>query len=354
MHFSSSSLKKDMIISQKISNIESGMLQLRLYEKDFLARKKNIYIEQFDDQVLRLQLSIKTLKKELKRFDISGEDSIILSHLLTNYQGFFNTVVNIQKRIGFDPNSGSHSKLRNAARSAEEAIGNSVLFLKMMLEVRNSEKDYMLLLDNSYIAKFNEDFDKLYNNVQKSFLIEVKKKLILSSLDAYKTAFLSLAGDQQVLGYHDDQAFQKALNQSAQKVQLAQIRLVKKTNQAISEYMNSIMQLTYLLFILTLLISIFVGWIVSRNIINAIAHIKKSIMKITESNDLTIIVTTNNNDELSDMAKAFNYMLSNFRNLLASVKKLETNSNTEQKTEKLTDNSFWSDFIYEELSENGS
>ena len=163
-----------------------------------------------------------------------------------------------------------------------------------------------------------------------------------------------MAGDHQILGYHDDQAFQSALNASAQKVQLAQVRLVKKTNQAITEYMNSIMQLTYLLFILTLLISIFVGWMVSRNIMNAISRIKKSIMKITETNDLTITVTTNNNDELSDMANAFNYMISNFRTLLASVKKLETSSIAEHKTEKLTDNSFWADFIYEELPEDAS
>ncbi|GLS91485.1 hypothetical protein GCM10007916_25540 [Psychromonas marina] len=349
MHFSLLSLKNDITLAQDVSKIEAQMLQLRLYEKQFLTGKKEAHIAQFNDQVATIQLSIENLRNELKNLDISGQESIKLGHLLINYQRFFNIVVDIHKRIGLDPNSGLHGELNRAVIDAEQAMGDSVVFLKMMLQVRSSEKNYMLLQDEQYLLIFKDDLNKLIVSVESSFLIQAKKTVILSALNRYQNVFLSLAEEQKILGYKEDQALQRAMNDSAIKAQLAQVELIKKTNLAINEYISSITKNTYILFILALLTSILIGWFISRNIINAITHIKTSITKITESNDLTIVVSTKSNDELADVAKAFNYMLSNFQSLLASVKKLDSSS--ANKTEILTEDSFWADFTYEELPE---
>jgi len=349
MHFSLLSLKSDITLAQDLSKIEAQMLQLRLYEKEFLTQKKEVYVDQFNDQVATIQLSIENLRNQLKSLDISAQESIKLSHLLINYQRFFNIVVDTHKRIGLDFQSGLHGEINRAVEEVEQAMGDSVVFLKMMLQVRSREKNYMLLQDEQYLAEFKVDFDKLYTSVEKSFLIQVKKQTILNALNRYNSAFSSLAREQKILGYRDDQAFQKAMNNSAIKAQLAQVQLIKKTNIAINEYISSITQNTYILFILALLVSIFIGWLISRNIINGIAHIKNSINKITDTNDLTIVVSTKSKDELADVAKAFNYMLSNFQSLLVSVKKSESSSTAENKTEILTEDSFWADFTYEEL-----
>lgn len=349
MHYSLLSLKKDITLVQNAGNIETEMLQLRLYEKEFLTGKKDLHIEQFNDQVATIQLSIENLRGKLNSVNIPGYQSIRLSHLLINYQRFFNIVVDINKRIGLDPESGFHGDLNRAVNEAEATMGDSIHFLKMMLQVRGSEKNYLLLQDKQYLATFETDFNQLYAGVKNSFLIKVKKTAILGALTDYKEAFFALAGEQQILGYKDDEGFQRAMNDSAVKAQLAQVELIKKTNVAINEYIASITKITYILFILALFISILIGWLISRNIINGIAHIKNSITKITDTHDLTIVVSTKSNDELADMAKAFNYMLSSFQSLLASVKKSETNATSENKTEILTDDSFWADFTYEEL-----
>lgn len=349
MHFSLLSLKSDITLAQDLSKIEAQMLQLRLYEKEFLTRKKEVYVDQFNDQVATIQLSIESLRNQLKNLDISAQESIKLGHLLINYQRFFNIVVETHKRIGLDFQSGLHGEINRAVEEVEQAMGDSVVFLKMMLQVRSSEKNYMLLQDQQYLSAFKVDFDKLYASVENSFLIKVKKQAILNALNSYNNTFSSLAREHEILGYRDDQAFQKALNNSAIKAQLAQVQLIKKTNAAINEYISSITQNTYLLFILALLASISIGWLISRNIINGIAHIKNSITKVTDTNDLTIVVSTKSKDELADVAKAFNYMLKNFQSLLVSVKKSETSATAENKTEILSEDSFWADFTYEEL-----
>jgi len=186
----------------------------------------------------------------------------------------------------------------------------------------------------------------LYKSVQTSYLVQSQKNSILTALDSYKVAFLSLVSEQQTLGYHDNDGLQKTMNESAEQVKAVQASLVRKTDQAVNDYVSQIKQITYILFTVALLISIFIGWALSHSIMSAILHIKNSIVRISETNDLTVKVSTKSNDELSDMAKAFNYMISNFQSLLVSVKKSEATS--KKTTEILTENPLWADFIYEE------
>lgn len=346
MNFTSSSLQQDITLAQNIGKIEAGILQLRSHEKDFLTRKKSVYIDAFNTESATLQTNIHRLKLDLKSIYVSADEPNRLSSLLDNYQKIFNNVVETQRKIGFDPKSGFYGELGLAANNTEAAIGDYVMFSKMMLEVRSSEKNYMLLLDDKYIDAFQEDWNDLYNSVKKSYLVQSQKNLILSSLDEYKTAFLSLVSEQQILGYHDNDGLQKAMNESAEKVKDVQASLVIKTDQAVDEYVTLLKQMTYILFSVALLISISIGWALSHSIMSAILHIKNSIVKISETNDLTVKVSTKSDDELSDMAKAFNYMIANFQSLLASVKKSESTST--KTTEILAANPLWADFIYEE------
>lgn len=347
MNFSASSAQQEILLAQNTSKIEAGVLQLRLHEKNFLVRKKATYAEQFNEQITNLKLRIEKLKEDLKEINISSLETISLSQNLTNYERFFSKVVESQRSIGFTSQDGLYGELSDAANNVEVAIADSVVFLKMMLEVRSSEKNYMLLFDDKYLAKFNNDFDVLHKSVKTSFLVRSQKKLTLDALETYKVTFFLLINEQQKLGHHYDEGFQKTMNQNAIEFQANLMTLVKQSNEASSQYMSEIMKITYALFLLALLISIFTGWILSRNIISAISHIKSAIMSISENNDLSIVVETKSKDEFADIAKAFNYMISNIQTLLTSIKKAETNS--EKAPEILSEDSFWNDFILEEF-----
>jgi methyl-accepting chemotaxis protein len=349
MNFSASSAQQEILLAQNTSKIEAGVLQLRLHEKNFLVRKNADYADQFNTQINNLKLRIEKLKEDLKEINISSLETMSLSQNLTNYERFFSKVVEAQRRIGFTPQDGLYGELSDAANNVEAAIADSVIFLKMMLEVRSSEKNYILLFDDKYLTKFNNDFDTLQKSVETSFLVRSQKKLTLDALQAYKATFLLLIDEQQKLGHHYNEGFQKTMNQNAIAFQTNLVGLVKQSNEASSDYTREIMKVTYALFLLALLISIATAWALSRNIISAISHIKSAIMKISESNDLTIVVETKSKDEFADIAKAFNYMISNFQTLLTSIKKSETKS--EKAPEIFVEDSFWNDFILEEFPE---
>jgi len=319
INFSSSSLQKDITLAQNIGKIEAGILELRSHEKDFLARKKTEYIDEFNTGSSALQNAITALKSELKSVNISAEEANRLSKELKAYQQYFSEVVETQKRIGLDPQSGLSGKLNKAVTDAEKAINGSMSFLNMMLQIRSSESDYFTLKDDKFIKKFQDNFTVLHNDVKKSYLISTQKKAILSALDSYQGTFLALVKEQKKLGYHAHDGLQNSLNESAHQVKKIQTALVTKTNRAVGEYIGSIKQMTYLLFTGALFISIAIAWVISRSIMGNLLNIKNAIVKISESNDLTISLSTENNDELGDMAKAFNTMIANFQHLIVSV-----------------------------------
>lgn len=349
MNFSASSLQEDITLAQNIGKIEASILQLRSSEKDFLARKQDDYIAKFNSETDALQNSIRELKDGLADISVSADETMQLSNSLNKYQQSFSEVAETQRRIGFNPQSGFYGQLRSSASEAGDAIGDSVMFFKMMLQLRNDEKNYMLLLDDKYINKFQEDYALLHNSVKKSYLVKSQKELILNALNNYSSAFLSLVSEQKKLGYHAEAGLQKVMNERAEEVAKIQTLLVTKTDAAIEDYISLTKQLTTVLFAVALLVSIFIGVAISRNVMASIMHIKDSIVRITETNDLTIAVSTKSEDELAEVAKSFNYMLNNFQSLLVSVKKSE--DSTEKATEILAENPLWADFIYEECLE---
>ncbi len=336
LNFSSTSLQQDITLAQNIGKIEAGILQLRSHEKDFLARKKSEYIDQFNAESSMLQKGIEQLKIDLDIINVSAEEAIRLGKTLTEYQQYFTEVVETQKRIGFDPKSGLSGKLGKAVNEAEAAIGESISFLNMMLKTRSSEKNYIHLLDDKYVKNFQVNFDALHKDVKKSYLVSTQKKAILAALDSYKTTFLALVKEQKKLGYHAHDGLQKSLNESAHQVQKIQTNLVAKTDAAVSDYVKSIKQMTYILFAVALFISIAIGWVISRSIMDGILYIKNSIVKISETNDLTVSISTKNNDELADMGKAFNNMIANFQHLIVSVNQSVGSLNNA--TDTLSDN----------------
>ena len=181
--------------------------------------------------------------------------------------------------------------------------------------------------NRSHTRKYERVYKKLIAGVEGSSLSIGKKSAVNYSLPKYKKAFLDLAKEQKVFGYNAQSGLRKALFDSATMVIQQQNALVVKTDKAIESYIESISSVTYLLFAIALILSIVIGSVVSRSIMRGILFIKSSIVQIAETNDLTIVVSTKNNDELAEMADAFNAMIKNFHALIISTQESANNVN---------------------------
>ncbi|WP_028862382.1 methyl-accepting chemotaxis protein [Psychromonas aquimarina] len=328
LSFSSSSLKKDIALAQDIGAIESGILQLRHYEKDFISQKKVINVEQFNDEAQQLSGQLDNVAQTLEQMNIPAVEIPALSAALNEYRQHFSNLVDSQKRIGLNTRDGLYGKLTAAVRQVERTIGRDDFeALSQTLQLRRYEKDFLMENDRKHIRKFERLFKKFAAGIETSGLSLSQKTSINYSLKNYQKAFLALAKEQKVLGYDAQSGLRKALFDSAAKVIEIQGTLVSSTDQAIADYVQSISRVTYILFAGALILSIVIGSIVSRNIMKGILCIKNSMVEIAQSNDLTIVVPAKNSDELAEMAESFNGMIANFHSLILSVKQSAANVN---------------------------
>lgn len=320
MNFTSSSLQQDIRLKEAIGSIEVQILQLRRNEKDFIMRKNNQYFDKFKQRIALLNTDIDSLSTELNSIGRSSADARQLKEKLAEYQEIFTQLVNTQQTMGLDSQSGLYGKLTEAVNSAEKTIGSMDYHaLSIMLSLRRSEKNFMLRLDDKYVKEFQNNFVMLNMIMNQSRIPNMQKTVINKALRLYQNAFLAFVNEQKKLGYHSDAGLQQVMRKSAHEVDKRLSILHTKTNKAVVDYTDSMTQLTYTIFALAILLASGVSWLLGKSIIKAITLIKNSMVEAAETNNLTIKINSNNNDELGDMANAFNNMLANFQNLIASV-----------------------------------
>ncbi|MCW8995096.1 MAG: methyl-accepting chemotaxis protein [Psychromonas sp.] len=333
INLSSSALQKDIKTAQKIDQIKVDILQLRRNEKDFIMRKESKYLDKFNQRIAILNTDINKLDKELQSIDVSSAETLQLKQILAEYQQNFTTLVNSQQRIGFDPQSGLYGKLREAVHKAEKVIGEQDYHaLSAMLMLRRNEKDFMLRLDDKYVQKFQNNFEKLESIISTSDLPLSQKSMINAALKTYHNAFLDLVKEQRKFGYRADEGLQNEIRNTVHKVDTLSAELVTKIDHAIVDYISFINQLTYIIFALAIIIATLISLFLGKSIISTITLIKDSMVKAAETNDLTINIKSKSNDELAEMADAFNNMMAHFLQLITSVKQTINSVNSATET----------------------
>lgn len=337
LNYSSSSLKKDISLAQNVSNMESAVLHLQKYEKSFIYQKKLSDADNFNAENTELQTLLANIKNKLFAYNISTEEVNLLTAALASYKEEFSKLVEAQKRIGLSPQDGFTNALTKAVKQVERSIGkNDFELLSLTLQLRSHEKDFLTNFNIKHLQKFNRVYKKLESKVAESSLGFTKKAAVNYSLPKYKKAFMDLVKEQEVLGFDAKSGLRKSLEDSASTVIEHQSLLVLKINRAIENFIASLNNMTYLLFSIALIITFISASMISRSIINSVSYIKKAIIKVSESNNLTLSVQTKNKDELTDIANAFNEMINNFHQLIISTKNSAMNVN--QITATLTSN----------------
>lgn len=318
--FAKAVFEKNITITKTIGIIKSEVLELRRNEKDFITRKNVKYADNFNEKFTELESHISTLKTSFEKVNIKLTEFGKLTSVLSNYQQHFNAIVLEQKTIGLHPKDGLYGDLRIAVHDVEEIIGQqNYLLLSGMLQLRRDEKDFMLRLDKKYITRFEENMTKLIDDSQSSHLDQDTRTSIIELLKTYHNAFLALTNKQYILGLDAQTGLNGKMRRTIHQVDNVLTAMIKQSEAAIGDYDRFIETIAFSIFIIVLAIAILTGTITSRGIIKSITVIKEKISLVAQTNDLTITVQTPSNDELSEIASAFNTMMKNFSHLIAEV-----------------------------------
>jgi len=99
-----------------------------------------------------------------------------------------------------------------------------------------------------------------------------------------------------------------------------QAGLLAKDAKLMKEQTEASTTISWLLLLVGMLVGILTSIIVSRSIVNPITDLDKTIANVDKSNNLTLRVSEAGNDEVAEIAHAFNHLLKGFQTTLSNVR----------------------------------
>lgn len=320
LNYSNTSIQKNADLKNQIASINTTVLQLRKDEKDFLIRKDLKYVDSFNAEIDSTMQLLTSIISNLDDIGIEQKEALALNDVIIQYQQHFQAIVETKKRIGLTPQTGLYGDLRKAVTNTEKLIGeNNFQLLSSMLQLRRNEKDFMLRNDLKYRDKFLKNHENLNAFLSKSIFNAEHKNKIKLSLEPYKLAFIALVDEEIKFGLTSKQGLQKEMRSTIHQVDEMVNKLTTIVDDASQEHMNLVSTVTYTLFSLSIIASTLLSLFIAQTIMKGISNIKDSMLKVSQTNDLTIKVTSLHKDELGDMGNAFNTMLTSFQSLITSV-----------------------------------
>lgn len=311
-------------VNLNLSLVQSGMLQLRRNEKDFLARKKLIYIDTFETNHTLIKLQIEKLYHAISG---AGLDLALVKQADKSMQDYYHSLVQVfelQKIIGLHHNDGLYGALRESVHNAEREIkivGDEELRADM-LQLRRNEKDFMLRSDLQYKAEFVNNIAIFYTHLQQSPHSDSVKNKLKSSMQDYQKTLFKLIDNNIAIGLNINIGLTGDMRNSVHRVEdiIANLKISLKEN--IKEEIGSVDLLVIIEDIVSSLFALIVIAmlvILASSVLKPLNNLTRLIKHAAENNDLTTRIPVKNKDEIGETAQAFNHMLETFQKIIGQV-----------------------------------
>ncbi|GAA80592.1 methyl-accepting chemotaxis protein [Pseudoalteromonas sp. B131b] len=296
-------------------------LALRKHEKNFLFYKHEEALTEFETDFKQLSSKITKLKQSMSQQDISAAQVEHFEQLINSYNNDFNTVVKLQKEIGLNPKDGLYGKLRAAVHEVEVLLKEQQDYklLSSMLQLRRSEKDFMLRFDIKYLERFNEGINTFKQQIASTDLLSSYKAKITPLIDMYQNEFETLVQAQTALGLDLNSGALGVMRESVNKSDVIVTQIVKETKLQVEKSVEQAQFLAILVFVIAGVIVLALVYFTSHSIIVPIERVYHTINDIRRNNDLSVMIEQTGKDEITTMTIDFNSLIGDFRNLINEV-----------------------------------
>lgn len=311
-------------VSLNASLLETDMLMLRRNEKDFLARNELQYQNNFEQNYTHLQQRIETLSKAVLDAGLDNRLVNQTGQAINNYHDSFMELVVLQQTIGLNPTSGLYGALRDAVHQAEFEIAtlNDSALQADMLQLRRSEKDFMLRLDIKYLDAFNQEINSLLQLLTNSNHSLTKKQTIKILINEYGQSFNALVEASNQKGLDSTQGLLGAMRSSVHQSETLLAELTGLLDKTVKEEVGSIDTFALIsnaigLF-LTALVLLLLFWL-AQQILKPVEALVNTMTQAANKQDLTLRMMITKQDEVGAVGHAFNSMLNQFQQILKQV-----------------------------------
>lgn len=209
----------------QVLNIE--LMLMRQQEKDFLLSMDTKYVSAYQQQADLFEQHLPELQQVTAEYALPGSLVANVASSFEVYQLSFYAMVELQQRIGLHENSGDQGRFRRAIHALEGEFFQlqQLDWQLQLLQLRRSEKDFMLRKQYKYVERAQNLYQQLNLDIQQSSV--ANKHRLLELLDDYIQGMMSLVSSYQKLGLKPVLGLQGELAISANQVEL----LLKQVQQ---------------------------------------------------------------------------------------------------------------------------
>jgi len=312
------SLNKTIQLAEEL-NVHA--LALRKHEKNFLFYKQEDALTAFETDFEQLSDKVKKLKQLMAKQGIEQGQVQRFEQLISSYNNDFKTVVKLQKEIGLTPTDGLYGKLRSSVHEVEQLLKEQQNYqlLSSMLQLRRSEKDFMLRFDIKYLGRFNEGINTFKQQIAAAQLPSDYKTQINPLVDTYQNEFKTLVQAQTELGLDLESGALGVMRNSVDKSDAIVTQIVKDTKLQVEQSVEQAQFLAILVFVIAGVIVLALVYFTSHSIIVPIERVYHTINDIRRNNDLSVMIEQTGKDEITTMTIDFNSLIGDFKNLINEV-----------------------------------
>ncbi len=292
------------------------LLTLRRHEKDFLLRKAAKYLGAHDAVLAQLNQRLDTLAGAL-----APEDSTIASirsaqDTLAQYRAHFQRLATQFQRIeGGEDQAG----LLDDLASRRDAL-QATLAARQDLDLTRAYSA-LVLAEQAFIRQHNEQTQLAFERAISAFSGQLQPLSPLSSdFDHYRAVAAALVSAYQTLGFTETQGLRGELRRNVHLTEQQLMTLTDAFRQDIMEHFQTIWryQATIGLTMGTLMILLI--WAVGANILKRLGTLNRSMTAIATGNgDLTARINASGNDELTQLANAFDTVVARLHQHILAI-----------------------------------
>jgi methyl-accepting chemotaxis protein len=297
-------------LEARMKDLEIQLLESRRHEKDFLLRKDDKYVKAHDESD---KAATQTIERMTQGLAAMGETQLAsdindVRGGLDVYSKNFSGMVDLQRKLGLNQDSGLEGTLRASVHDIEHTLApfKDSRLNELMLTMRRHEKDYMLRHDLQYREKFKGAVTAFADALEASGLAASEKSALKQKLAAYHDEFLAYVEAERALA-----AKQIEMSASYAKIEPRIEAIGRSVAQLESESAaeaERVRQDTALKFEIAaaaiLVIMMLYAYWVGRGITKPLAALVALLQKLAHGDYSAAIEGTERKDELGDVARA--------------------------------------------------
>ena len=320
-NYSESVLLELSTASNSIVEIEKKVLELRTEEKDFLHRADTVYVEKFKHSMDDIVVYMAEVRVALEHQDMNVDALDHFKKNLNDYKTIFHEIIALKVEIGLTHESGLYGDLRSAVKKVETVLSGNAedALLVAMLQLRRSEKDFMLRRDTKYVQAFDDGIARLLTQIQQSNIMFSQKEQLTADVKDYQVNFKKLVDKEVLFGLTDDDGKMAELREKLHQTDNDTVTLREETLAEIEHGKKQAFIIGLSIFLLIAAVLCSFTYLIIRSIIKPVQDITDVISSIEKSKDLSMRCDESGNDELSKIAYHFNQMVITFQELIQQV-----------------------------------